>query len=264
MRKKIAFLLSVVCLLALALPFVVSAETLTAEDGEGHKAVVKDDAGLYSESEREALLAQLKELLPYGNMGVETSEVSNGDTAAFSRSEYIDMFGETSGTLFLIDMYNRKIQFFSGKDLYTTLNTTRTNEIADNVYEYASDGDYYKTTSEAFNLVKVILEGGKIVTPMRFATNAALAIGIVLLVNFIIIMTQRKRSANANKLANALHYSRQNRTTSVVKGVRPVMTKQRKTRHTSSSGAGFSGGGGGGFSGGGGGGFSGGGGGHSF
>ena len=268
MRKRIAILLSVICILVLALPVCVFAETLTAEDAEhGTMAVVKDDADLYSAKEREDLLAQIKELLPYGNIGIETSYESNSDTAAFSRSEYIDMFGETSGTLFLIDMYNRRIQFFSGAEMYQTLNTTRANEITDNIYTYASDGDYYMATSKAFEQVQIVLEGGRIVAPMRFATNAALAIGIALLVNFIIIMVQRKRNANATKLTNALAYSGRQPGTSVVKNVRSVMTRQSKTRHTSSSGGGggFSGGGGGGFSGGGGGGgFSGGGGGHSF
>ena len=267
MRKRIAILLSVIAILVLALPVSVFAQTLTAEDAEhGTKAVVQDDAGLYSEEECEMLLDQIKELLPYGNIGIETSEEYNSDVSAYSRSEYIDMFGETKGTLFLIDMYNRRIQFFSGAEMFQTLNTTRTNEITDNIYTYASDGDYYAATSRAFEQVKIVLEGGRIVTPMRYATNAALAIGIVLLVNFIIIMVQRKQSVNANKLTNALAYAGKTQNTSVVKNVRSVMTRQSKTRHTSSSGGGggFSGGGGGFSGGGGGGGFSGGGGGHSF
>lgn len=237
--------------------------TVSASSDNGFTAVVQDDAGLFTEQERAQLLEQLKGLLEYGNMGIVTSEEPNSDSAQFSRQKYLELFGETDGLVFLIDMYNRRIQIFSGEQVYKVISMAKANEITDNIYTYATRGDYYKTASEAFDLIQIVLEGGRISTPMRYATNAALAVGLVLLINFIIVYTQRRKKAAANAPTNAIEYNVRNRQTSVVRGVRTIMTKQTKTRHTESSGGGggFSGGG---FSGGGGGGFSGGGGGHSF
>ena len=242
-----------------------NAGTVSEKAENGHQVIIEDGAALFSEEERQLLLEQLKELSSYGNMGIATSNEHNGDSAEYARSKYIELFGETSGTLFLIDMYNRRLQIFSGADMYNTISQVKANEITDNIYTYASAGDYYKTAQKAFEQIKIVLEGGRIVTPMRYATNAAFAIGLVLLINFIIVYNQRKKKASLRALTNALNYDNKNKRASVVKEVQTVMTKQRKTRHSSGGSGGFSGGGGGGFSGGGGGGgFSGGGGGHSF
>ncbi len=238
-------------------PYPYEHHELTSDSVNGNYAKVIDDAGLFSDEEEKKLLEQISGLLEYGNMGIATNEEYNSDAAALARSKYIEMFGETSGTLFLIDMYNRRIQFFSGGSMYRTLSTAKTNEITDNIYTYATAGDYYTATSKAFEQVKIVLDGGHIVAPMRFATNAAFAIGITLIINFIIITVQRKKKAST-VLTNALSADTKVYKSTVVQKVNSVMTSQKKRRHVESSG------GGGGFSGGGGGGFSGGGGGHSF
>lgn len=260
MRNKILVLLTTVLLLLLLLPAATFAD-------EGTYAVqVIDDADLLTDAEEAQLYAQLLPLSSYANMGVLTSEEFNSDTASFARSEYLRIFGETDGTLFVIDMFNRRIQIFSGGAMYRTISTAKANEITDNIYTYASDGDYYRTVSKAFEQIAIVLEGGHIVTPMKYATNAAFAIGLALIINFIIITVQRKKSKAANSLTNALAGASSKNKSSAVKSVHAVMTHQSKTKHVESSGSGARGGfgGGGGFSGGGGGGFSGGGGGHSF
>ena len=222
---------------------------LSYQDENGNQAYIEDGAGLYTTVERSKLLTE-----------------HNSDASSYARQKYIEIFGETKGTLFLIDMYNRRIQFFSGASMYRTLTRAKTDEITDNIYTYASAGDYYLCTKKAFEQVKIVLEGGHVVAPMRYATNAAFAIGLVLLINFIIITSQRKKSGSEKILTSALVYDGRNAQASVVHNVRTEMTNQKKHKHVESSGGGgggFHGGGGGGF-GGGGGGFSGGGGGHSF
>ena len=220
-----------------------------------------------SDSEEERLMERMKQILPYGNVAFVTSDAPNSDAARYARDWFLNYFGKVSGTVLLIDMYNRRIEIFSGEAVYRQINTTRANEITDNSYEYASRGDYFGCADKTFEQMVTVLEGGSIVTPIRFATNAAFAIGIVFLVNFVIVYMQRRkardvmalRTANDRKGADNL---------GAVKSVRKVMTSQTKRKHVEASsggGGGFSGGGGGGFSGGGGGGgFSGGGGGHSF
>lgn len=267
MKNKAAAFLAVLLLCLLSVSASVFADSETpASSGSGYTAVIEDGAELFSESERSLLLHQLEELLSYGNMGIVTNSEWNSDAAQLARDKYLEIFGQSDGTILLIDMYNRRIQIFSGQALYRTLTQAKANEITDNIYTYASDGDYYTAASKAFEQIRIVLEGGRIVTPMRYATNAAFAVGLVLLVNFIILTVQRRRNAPGKELTNALVYDVRNRSTSVVQGVRSVMTKQSRRKHVQSSGGGggFSGGGGGFTGGGGGGGFSGGGGGHSF
>lgn len=231
---------------------------------EGYHVAIEDNARLLSTTQEQNLLVQLEELTGYGNMGVATNEEYNSDAAALARSKYIELFGETNGTLFLIDMYNRRIQIFSGGSMYRTITTAKANEITDNIYTYATNGDYYAAASNAFKQIKIVIEGGRIVTPMRYATNAAFAIGLALLINFIIITAQRKKSKASNSLTSALIHDKRAPRNSVVRGISTIMTNQKRTRHVESSGGGGGGGFSGGGGGGGGGGFSGGGGGHSF
>ena len=251
MRNKFLALFALTFLLVTLLP-------LNAFAADDYQAKIEDNANLFTDSQETELMNQLEELTGYGNMGIATNESYNSDAASLARSKYIEMFGETNGTLFLIDMYNRRIQIFSGGSMYRTITRAKANEITDNIYTYATAGDYARAASKAFDQIKIILEGGRIVTPMKYATNAAFAVGIVLLINFIIITSQRKKGKAETALTSALLHDKKVRNTSVVRNVSTIMTGQTKKRHVESSG------GSGGFSGGGGGGFSGGGGGHSF
>lgn len=234
------------------------AEEVTYKDDNGNEAIVRDDADLFSETEEQKLIERLKTALPYGGAAIVTTNHNSSTTSYYAESSYRQYFGTSSGTLFLMDMDNRYLQFFSDGSNYNVLTESKTNEISDNVYTYASRGDYFKCADMAFEQVTTVLSGGRIVTPMRYVTNAISAIGVVLMVNIWIVVFQRKKP-DPSKIVDTMGQTHRG----AVKRVRTRMTKQRKTRHAESSGGGRIGIGGG-FGGGGGGGHSGGGGGHSF
>ena len=262
MRNKIVSLLSIMTLALLLALLLVPATALADED---YRIIIEDEADLFTDAQEADLKEQLKGILPYGSAAIVTNDEYNSDAKALSEKRFREFFRDDSATLLLIDMYNRRIQIFSDGAIYKTISTARANEITDNIYTYATDGDYYMAAKKAFEQIETILSGGHITTPMKYATNAAFAVGIVLLINFIIITAQRKKK-NVTTLTNALAYEGGRGNISAVQSVNAVMTSQKKSRHIESSG-GSSGGGGGGFSGGGGGGggfSSGGGGGHSF
>ena len=238
-----------------------------AADGNNgdYQVIIEDGADLFTDAEEAALRKQLEGILPYGSAAIITNDEYNSDASALAEQRFRELFLNHSATLLMIDMYNRRIQIFSDGAIYRSISRAKANEITDNIYTYATKGDYYTAAQKTFEQIETILGGGRITTPMKYATNAAFAIGIVLIINFIIITAQRKKK-NVTTLTNALAYEGGRGRISAVQSVNAVMTSQRKTRHVESSG-GSSGGGGGGFSGGGGGGggfSSGGGGGHSF
>lgn len=235
----------------------------TAENG--FKLIINDEADLLTEGEQKELLDEMRAILPYGSAAFETVDHNVYTASRYAENKYSEYFGRSSGTLFLIDMDNREIYIHSNGEIYKQINTTRANEITDNIYTYATRGNYSECAKQAFIYIKNILEGGKIVTPMKYATNAAFAVGIALLINFIIIYIQRRKPKEVSYLTLAAEKNYSENANKVVQEVNANMTKQTKSRHVESSGGGI--GGGGGFSGGGGGGFSGGGGGgggHSF
>ena len=160
--------------------------------------------------------------------------------------------------IFFIDMENREIRIQSGGAFYRTISSDVANSITDNVYVFASNGDYYRTAAVAFSQVKAKMEGRFVATPMRWISNFFLAIFLGLLFNFtMLLMTWKQNRAGSKAVLGAL------RPNMILGNREVIMTNQTKVRLSSSSsrrggqsGGGFSGGGssgGGGFSSGGGG-----------
>lgn len=225
----------------------------------GFRASVNDEADLLTEEEEEKLLEEMKAALYYGNIGFLSVNENSSTAAELARSYYISTFGETDGSLFLIDMDNRKIFIFSGGKNYNVIRKSRADVIADNIYSYASKGQYYECASRAFSQIVTLLEGGRIAEPMRYIGNALLALLLALLVNFIIVNSLSR--VKKVRTAELISVAERRVNVGTPRGRYTGETKKYDPIETSSGGGGFSGGGGGG---GGGGGFSGGGGGHSF
>ena len=235
-----------------------------------YSTVIEDDADLLDPEEEIELEDKMSEILEYGNAAFVTVDSNNTDASTYASQKYYELFGSDSGVLFLIDMDNRRLQIYSDGEIYKTITKTRANEVTDNVYTYATKGDYYTAAYEAFDQIGSILDGLVVVTPMKYVTNALLAVGIALFINYVIIAVQRHTADPSRNTQQAIVHEKGNPTArDAVHGVTVNMTKQDRSRHIDSSGGGIVGGGsfgggGGSFGGGGGGGSSGGGGGHSF
>lgn len=226
----------------------------------GYEAVLEDDAGLLTEEETEELGLVMESITFYGNVAFKTI-LENYDSADnYARSCFRSLFGQENGTLFLIDMDNRKLWIFSDGAMYKIITKDNANTITDNVYRYASREEYGKCAIEAFSQILSLLQGERIARPMKYISNAMLAVVMALLLNFGIVcfLTRIKKPADRELL--------QKMETSF-SATAAAATFRYETKvydpQSSGSGGGRSGGGGGSSSGGGGR-SSGGGGGHSF
>ncbi len=55
------------------------------------------------------------------------------------------------------------------------------------MYRYASGGDYFSCADEAFQQIFALLQGNRIAQPMKYISNALLAVILALLLNFGLI-----------------------------------------------------------------------------
>ena len=218
----------------------------------GYTAYIDDEEDLLSSSEEENLLKKLVPLTQYGNVAFLSGR-GEYSAAATIRDFYNEVFYGKSGLIFFIDMENREIRIQSGGAFYRTISSDVANSITDNVYVFASNGDYYRTAAVAFSQVKAKMEGRFVATPMRWISNFFLAIFLGLLFNFtMLLMTWKQNRAGSKAVLGAL------RPNMILGNREVIMTNQTKVRLSSSSsrrggqsGGGFSGGGssgGGGFS----------------
>ena len=210
---------------------------------------MNDEYDLLSDEEESRLIDEMIPLTEYGNAGFLSCENSSESTSQYSARVYSSLFGTESGTLLVIDMGQRMLYIKSNGAISEIVSNAYSNTITDNIYRYASEGDYYTCASKAYVQVYTLLSGGKIAQPMRYISAALLALILGLMINYLIVRTVSKpRKADTEEIIDAANVdfrlrdpaARHSHTTKVYSPVR------------SSSGGGGSRGGGGGFSGGGG------------
>ena len=260
MRKKITFLLALIVMVIGAVSYGkcnVYAYNSFVNPDNGYEAVIEDDAGLLTESQKDLLIAQMEQITQYGNVLFKTISYNSTSTESYIRSLYRERYGSKSGTIFLIDMDNRNIWIHSNGAINRTITKSYADTITDNVYTYASAADYYTCASKVFEQEYELLQGRRISQPMKYVSNALLAIVIAVVINYIIVRVYSSQKKTSTKsLMNGLFEYR------AFNNCKVVFTHQTRTYspQESSSGGSSGGGGGGGSSGGGGGS----GGGHSF
>lgn len=233
-----------------------TADAVYTNPDTGYRVYVEDGAELLTEEERRELSRAMEGITAYGNVAFVTVWENGGSTKSFAREYYAKRFGTDSGTVFVVDMDNRMIWIHSDGAVYKVVTTAYANTVTDNVYRYASDGDYYGCAREAFRQIDALLEGVKIARPMKYISNALLAMILALLANFgLVISLTRLKRPGADAILETIHRR------FAYYDLRAAKTHQTKRYDPVSSG---SGGGGSRSGGGGGGGRSGGGGGHRF
>ena len=170
-------------------------QTVLADDeyrnpGNGHRAVICDDADLLSDNEEASLLETMSVMTEYGNVGMITVDDNiYGNTAALSQEKLEDLFGVYSdSTVFVIDMFYREIYIYSEGKMYDEITSSYANTITDNVYKSAHNGYYYDTAHEAFGYMTTILKGGKIAQPMKYISNFLFSVAIGFFICFCVIL----------------------------------------------------------------------------
>ena len=262
MRKRF----SVFLLILLTVSSFVMYSTKDLKADSGYQIYFDDSEDLLTDQEEKMLKEEMKKITEYGNVGfVSVSQYQ--DTGTYAKRLYRELFGSESGFLFIIDMGRRNIWIYCNGAIYRVINKPYANTITDNVYRYASRGEYYNCAYHVYEQALILLEGGRISQPMKYISNLLIALVSALLINFYVLILGRKKD-----ILNPVNNPQASMTSAVGVNIMGMdLIRSRRTRHVESSGGGggggggySGGGGGGGSSGGGGGGSSGGGGGHSF
>lgn len=244
------------------------AEDLTyVNPNTGYKAFIVDEEDLLTPEEESRLLTTyMVPVTEFGDVGFITCYATASSTRREAENRYVEYIGGgKNGTVLVIDMNYRIIQIASDGAVYKIITKAQANAITDNSYKYASNGDYYGCAADIFKQEERLLRGGQVPQPMKHISNILVAITLSILINYMLVLFQRKNSdkVDEHKIFNATTVS-----SLIPSVVYTEKVSERRYKASSDSGGGSFGGGGG-FSGGGGssgggGGFSGGGGGHSF
>lgn len=235
----------------------VEADTTKQQNPEtGYEVFLFDDANLLNADEEAKLLEEMYKTTTYGGAAFvsvsETTPHYGTSTKEYAEQFYLRYFGNNSGILFMIDMSTRELWISANGDIYKTVTDSYSNTIADNVYTYASDGNYYECARRVFYQANMLLEGRKISQPMKHVSNLLLAmvLAVVGVFGYILLISNKSKPSRSAVLGGTKqrhHFSNF--------AVTYLRTNSKYSPQSKSSGGGGGGrsGGGGGFSGGGGG-----------
>ena len=170
MKKILAFLL----ILLLLVPVLAAAETRTNET-TGFIAVLDDSGSLLDTAEYDGVWEAMMPVTEYCNVGFYTCSGSDKTYVMDKAKAWANANFKGTCTLFIIDMATRQLAVWSSTDVQKTLTQSKGYTITDNVYKYASRGDYAGCAESAFNQMYKVLKGVNVKGPMRVISNALLA-----------------------------------------------------------------------------------------
>lgn len=178
-----------------------------ANEATGYQIYIDDWADLLTQEDEALLLDIMEKISEYGNVAfVSITQNPSHSTDTYAENYYYDHFGYDSGTVFLIDMDERMLWLETGGYMKNTITSSYALSITDNTYQYASNGDYYLCVETAFEQVLTLMEGSSITQPMKYISNALLALAIALLLNYFLAMSlSRSKKANERQILSGIH-----------------------------------------------------------
>lgn len=193
-KKRTAFLSLVAVtftLITLAALPVRSADSFFVYNNPqtGYSVYMDDAQDLLTDAQEQKLIEQMTALTEFGNVGFISCENYSASTASYSAQRYASLFGSDSGVILVIDMGQRMIYIKNNGAVSKIITNAYSNTITDNIYRYASDGDYYGCASSAYSQLGTLLQGGKISQPMRYISAALLALVLGFLTNYLFLRT---------------------------------------------------------------------------
>ena len=237
-RQLTALLLA----LLLVIPGLAGAETRTqTNETTGFTALIQDDAGLLDAAEYDSVLGTMMPVTEHCNAGFYTCDGSTEYVVNKAKAWGNRVFSGDY-TMFIIDMGTRRIGIYSSSRIVRIVTKAKANTITDNVYKLATRGQYADCAKESFRQIRQTLEGFEVASPMRYATNALVAVAVAILLAYLLIYARMEKETKIS-LPGIITVMAAGAGTAVL-----AKKLSRTVRHESSSGHGgsFGGGGGGG------------------
>ncbi len=167
---------------------------LVKNETSGYEIMVDDEADLLTYSEEKQLVDAMKDCSDYGFILFVSTDTNNFYSVDdYAEDYYRSRIPDENGVMLLIDMDKRKICVYSEGALQNVVTSSKANIITDNIYTYASDGDYYTTARIGFEQIAAVLGGRGIAQPMKYISNACLAILISLIINYFFARSVSKK-----------------------------------------------------------------------
>lgn len=153
MKKIIYILLTTIILLVC----VSCGQEIEKNEEKQYEAIINDELDLLTDKEERKILDIMKDICKYGNVMFVTAMPDTTDTKKYAKKLYHDEFQYEDGSIFIIDMKNRYIYVYGCGEVHEVLDG-HYDVMVDNVYEYASDNNFYLCAKVLFEEQRELLK----------------------------------------------------------------------------------------------------------
>ena len=203
MHRKIAKLLLVMATVLMILPITNVNGAQLEEETNNYQIIIEDDADLLTDSEEKELRTIMQDLAEFGNVVFKTTKTVNNSYSSlkYIQNYYYSKFHNNSGVAFYIDMSQRQLCACATGGLDDIITNAKCNTIMDNVYKYASKGNYYMCASETFSQMNRLLNGQRIAESMKYICNAIVSVMVSLFASYtLFVMISGNKKASQKEL----------------------------------------------------------------
>ena len=154
----------------------------------GYRALILDELGLLTDSERSQLLEDMKPITEFGHVAFWSTKDYARSEVEQARLKRRELFGMESGAILAINMNIRKVSIQSYGTINHTISKAQANTITNNVRNYLTRGEYYQGAKKAYGQIYTLLVKGRIPQPMKYFSNAVIALtaAMILMLFFVL------------------------------------------------------------------------------
>lgn len=215
MRRKVSILLFFIMTIFIALPVfkvygveignTIDNVPTEIEDNviSKYQIIIEDDANILTDSEETELKTIMADLVEFGNVVFKTTSTVNNSSSSlkYIQNYYYSRFNNESGVAFYIDMNQRQLCACATGGLDDIITNGKCDTIMDNVYTYASKGNYYMCASETFTEMNRLLNGQRIAESMKYICNAIVSVMLSLFASYtLFVMISGSKKASQKEL----------------------------------------------------------------
>ena len=158
-KRKILVLLTMLFVLYLLPPVTCLAAGAITIDDKAERLTAAQEAQLRD---------KYSEITQYMNIAFVSRSFNSGSTAEFARSYVHLNYPVNPAVIFFIDMENRNLYIYANRAGLRTISRADARAITDNVYKYASRGQYYECVDNTFSQILTLCQGGRKKRPLFY------------------------------------------------------------------------------------------------
>ena len=116
--------------------------------------IIQDDANLLSESDASVLYEAMLPVCAFCTPVFWSTDIpGQTDTITKAEGHLTGLLGNADGVIFVIDMSQRQLVICSSNKIYRTLTTSKVNQILDNTYMLATNGEFLQCACSVFEKI---------------------------------------------------------------------------------------------------------------